>query len=372
MKIGINAVAPTPGNIGGSEVYVINLLDKLGTLDPENEYYIFVSKNNAELYNFSFPNYRKVVCDVNSSSTYARIFYEHVKLPGVVKKYKLDLFHAPQTTAPFRVPHNAIVTIHETIRFSHPNLIPKSLKYYYALNHRLIADKVSRVIAVSETSAAEVRKFMNFPCDRVVSVYNGVSEMFLNYKHEDKGNTLSLPDEYILWVGKPYPHKNLSTLIDAFDLLHKNYDLPHSLVLVGFRGLESENIIKKINTLNLADKIKIMEFVPNTSLPEIYYRASLLALPSFYESFGIPIVEAMATGTPVLGSKTTPAPEILAGSGIVVDPGNKSEMAEAIGNVLSDEKLRCRLVTAGYERGREFTWEKTAQKTLKLYSETAV
>jgi len=372
MKIGINAVAPIPGNIGGSEVYVINLLEKLGKLDSENEYYIFVSKNNAELYNFSFPNYRKVVCDVNSSSTYARIFYEHVRLPGVVKKYNLDLFHAPQTTAPFRAPHNTIVTIHETIRFSYPNLIPKSLKYYYALDHSVIANKVSRVIAVSETSADEVRKFMDFPSDRVVSIYNGVSDAFLKYRHEDKGNTLSLPDEYILWVGKPYPHKNLSTLIDAFDLLHKNYDLPHSLVLVGFRGLESENILKKIKTLKLTGKVKIMDFVPNTSLPEIYHRASLLALPSFYESFGIPIVEAMATGTPVLASKTTPAPEILAGSGMVVDPESKSEMGEAMGKVLSEESLKGRLVAAGYERVKEFTWDKTAQKTLKLYSETTV
>jgi len=372
MKIGINAVAAVPGNIGGSEVYVINLLDKLGRFDSVNEYYLFVSENNAELYNFSFPNYRKIVCGVDSSSTYARIFYEHARLPGVVKKYKLDLFHAPQTTAPFMAPHNTIVTIHDTIRFSYPELIPKSLNYYYALDHKIIANKVSRVVAVSETSADEVRKFMDFPAERVVSIYNGVSEAFLKYKHDEMGSGITLPDEYILWVGKPYPHKNLSTLMDAFDLLHKNYTLPHSLVLVGFGGLESENILKKIKSLNLTDKVKIMDFVPNTSLPEIYYRASLLVLPSLCESFGIPIVEAMATGTPVVGSEDTSAPEILAGSGIVVDPKNKSEMAEAMGRVLSDERLKVSLVKAGYERVQEFTWDKTAQKTLKLYSETLV
>jgi len=272
MKIGINAVAPIPNHIGGSEVYVINLIDKIGKFDTDNEYYIFVSKNNAALYNFSYKNYNKVVCDIDSSSVYKRIFYEHTSLPNLIKKYSLDLFHAPQTAVPFKTPHNTIVTIHDTIRFLYPKFVPRLLRYYYGINQYITKGKVKKIIAVSKNNANEMKKFLNLPEDKLVSIYNGVSESFLNHSDKKISSKLDLPEKYILWVGRPYPHKNLTNIIKAFEVLKKKFKLPHVLILVGFKGLESENILKQISSLGLDKEVKIFDFVDNDALPEVYKR----------------------------------------------------------------------------------------------------
>ncbi len=388
MRIGINAIAPIPGHIGGSEVYVINLVDKIGQFDTENEYYIFVSKNNAELYNLSYKNYKKIVCNINSSSVYKRIFYEHTSLPGLIKKHNLDLFHAPQTAVPFRTPKNTVVTIHETIRFLYPDFIPRLLRYYYGINQYIAKSRVKKIIAVSKNDASEMSRFLKLPEDKIVPIYNGVSDKFINYLDDTAANKdkksqkltpsakestgtlhtdLELPDKYLLWVGRPYPHKNIPVIIKAFEILKKKFKVPHVLVLVGLGGLETDNILRQISSLNLEDEVKIFNFVENNTLPEIYKNAELLIFPSLYESFGIPVIEAMAVGTPVIASNITSLPEVVKDAGILVDPYKAGEVASAAYRVISDDAVRKKLVISGHKRAKEFTWDRTAKETLKLY-----
>jgi glycosyltransferase involved in cell wall biosynthesis len=177
---------------------------------------------------------------------------------------------------------------------------------------------------------------------------------------------LHIPDRYVLYIARlEHPGKNHVRLLEAFAALKRTTDLPHKLVLVGGRWNGAETILAKVGELGLGDQVVFPGFVPNEAIPALYAAADAFAFPSLFEGFGIPVLEAMASGTPVCAANTSSVPEVVGDAGLLFDPLDVPAMTDCLLRLLQDQPLRQRLIASGIERAAKFTWETAAEATLQ-------
>ncbi len=233
----------------------------------------------------------------------------------------------------------------------------------------LYCHRSNAIIVMTNSGKIDLIKYINVNKNKVEVIYGSCHDRFKFTKKIKNvlmiNKKYNLPDKYLLFVGGITPLKNFSNILRAFNLIRKKISI--KLVVVGFKRWKYTKDISLINRLNLQNDIITLGFIPDEDLPYLYSSAQCLTLPSLYEGFGIPILEAQACGCPVICSKTGCAPEVSDGAALLVNPYSYKEIAQAIDNILNDKDLRKRLIAAGIENVKEFSWLKAAEQTLQLF-----
>lgn len=300
---------------------------------------------------------------------------ELTRMPMRVRKHRLALFHATHYVLPPLLGCPAVVTVHDVIHLLYPQFLPNPAARLYAraMISRSVR-KARRVIAVSRNTREDLMSRFRVPEGRIEVVYNGVSPRFRPDLPEGEiarvRSAHGLPGDYALFVGGEKPHKNLGNLLRAFARAPREGALPVALVLAGPMSKESRGRTEALAaSLALGERVRVLGTVAEDDLPALYAGARFLVHPALYEGFGLPVVEAMACGTPVLTSATSALREIAGEAAYLVDPLDVEAIAHGIWLLASDAGTRLLLRERGLRRAREFSWETAAERTLRIYEE---
>ena len=362
MKIGISALLVHPARFGGAETYARQLLKWLPQVDCENEYFVFVAAG-TDLH-LEADNVHIIECSAPVENIYRRVLWEHSRLPGVLKQYPLDLVHFPGSTAPYAYHGRSIVTIHDTLRFQVPELTPFLLGRYYDLIQRSIARSGKRVIAVSRTDADVMIDRLGLNPNRVSVVPLGVDDAFLR---TDPIEPTSERKSYLLWAGHPYPHKNISVLLDAIVLLiERELDVP-LLRLVGIKTNIRRRLLSELQRLRITGHVSVEPPVGHTDMPDVYRGALAFCFPSRCESFGLPVLEAMASGTAAICSDLPCFRELFQNHVTYFPATSAAALADGLEHLLTDVDYRRQNEIRGQAHARQFTWRECAEKTVAVY-----
>ncbi len=311
----------------------------------------------------------RVECRIEAARPYS--LTELWRLALDARRDRAELFHAPHYVCPPFLSCPAVVTVHDLIHLRFPEQRRHRLGPHYArVMLRLAVRRAARVITVSESTRRDLETWLGADPRRIRVIRNGVAPQF---RPADDVAALDAPlaalgvtPPYWLFVGNPLPHKNLGRLLDAVAGLP---DELGQLVLVGISAASRPMVEGACQARGLRSRVVILAPLPQASMPLLYQRATALVCPSLWEGFGLPALEAMACGTPVLAADRGALPEVLAGAGVLVDPTNVDALREAMYNLGADERLRAALRTAGLARAREYSWRDAAEATLGVYRE---
>ena len=365
MRIGINTLVAAPGVIGGTQTYLQKLIENLAKIDKENEYFLFVAPWNEDLFGIKQENFRKLICMIPPKPLFLRVLYEQIILPILLRKNRIDIFHATANVLPFLSSRLSVLAIHDYSAFVIPELIPSILRFYWKIVLKISARRAHFIISVSQSEKRGIIKYLNVSKDKIKVIYHGNEQLLLKATSTEIEHKDHVP--YILWVGKIYAHKNLVRLLRAYSKLIEAKHIKHRLVVCGMKAWGYPSFVKTIEELGLEDKVIFKGYVPHDALKSIYAKASLFVFPSLTESFGLPILEAMSCRVPVITSNCGGMAEIADEAALLVDPYNVEEIAEAMYRILTDETLRATLIKKGFNRASQFSWEKTARETLEVY-----
>lgn len=364
--IGIDARKVQDFGIG---TYIRNLVKGLAQIDQENCYVLLTGAQGRDALGDLPANFKVVI---ERSPVYSG--RELVALSWRLFRLRLDLYHATHYVLPLATPSRVVVTIHDIIHLLYPQFLPNRIALFYAqrMMRRSLA-RADRVIAVSENTRTDLMEYFDLDGTDIEVIYNGVDESFRQKLSEEDLERwlrqLGLRRPYLLFVGNPKPHKNLDRVIRAYARAHELADFDAPLVCVGDRTAAQFKLRQRAEQLGVGDKVRLLGHVAQEALPALYQGATLFLYPTLYEGFGLPVVEAMASGTPVLTSNTSALKEIAGGHAHLVDPLDTERMARAIARLITDDAYRASLAEKGLARSRDFRWSGTAERTRDLYLE---
>jgi len=367
LRIGINALYLLPGRVGGSEIYVRNLVRALPQVSPGDRFVIFANRESAGVFEEISPDVEVVNCAFNAASRPARILWEQFVLPFQVRKHAIDILLSAGMTAPFICPAPSFVMIYDLQHVNLPQNFTRLQLLFLKTIIYMSARTARGVLTLSEKSKSDIVRHYSIARERV----------FVTHLASDAGSfhtqsaadisavrkKYKLPARFILYIASSLPHKNYPRLLEAFKLV-KAKDAGIKLVLIGARESGHGEISSRIDELGIKDDVVFSGWLPFEDIPLIYAASELFAFPSLHEGFGIPVLEAMASGVPVVCSAISPLTEVAGDAALLVDPLDPASMASGILSVLGDKTLRERLVRRGISRAREFSWEKTAKATI--------
>jgi len=364
VRIAIDA--STISTQGGPRTYVLGLLEALLRMDRNNEYVVFY---NDPIHVGRFPTAREIV--LPGRSPLARLWREHVLLPLACRREKIDLLHCPKSAIPYYSPCPVVVTLHDLIPIKHPETEKFAAQMYWRLQIPIAARKSSFIITDSEYARQEIMADFAVPPERITATMLGFNPAMLAARDAAEGKALrsryGLPESYILYVGTIQPRKNIDSLIEAYARLKRDRENLPRLVIVGRKGWLFERLFERISELGLTHEVLFTGFVPDEDLPFIYDGACVFAYLSLFEGFGLPPLEAMACGVPVVVSNTTSLPEVVGDAGISVVPTDIDAIAAALKTVLDNHESAATMRNRGRERARTFSWERCARETLEIY-----
>lgn len=370
MKIGIDARVLYMPTLKGMGVYLMNLLDGLERIDKKNEYVLYYdSRQKVISRKPAGRNFKEKGISIRKGDRY--YFWEQFRLPLEVEKDKINVFHSPANTSMFHLRCPTIVTVHDTI-LQQSERLGIFDKLYFRNLQSFILKRVKKIITVSEYSKELIVRIMKIKKSKIEVIPLGASGLFKKVDDNDliesTKKKYGIQGEYILNVGGESPWKNVSTLIEAYSELVRNYKIVQKLVITGIRKQTILNgHMGQVLALGIYGKVIILGYVTQDDLIYLYSGAKLFVYPSLHEGFGLPPLEAMACGVPVVASDRTSIPEVVGDAAVLVDASKSKNIAKAIHDVLGDESLNQKLSTAGLKRSKEFNWQKTAEMTLKNY-----
>ncbi len=296
-----------------------------------------------------------------------RVAWEQLVQPWTLRRIEADLVHGPVFIAPFIAPCPAVVTIHDLSFIRFPALFRPANRLYLASMARLSARRARRLIAVSAHAAAETVQLLGVPPERIDVVYHGVDPVFRPLPDDEVAafrQRQGAPERFVLFLGTLEPRKNLIRLLEAFARI---YNAKIKLVLAGGKGWLYDELFARVENLGLEEAVIFPGYVDAKDLPLWYNAATVVAYPSLYEGFGLPVLEAQACGTPVLTSNVSSLPEAAGDAALKVDPYDVDALAEGLNRMLTDASLRRELRERGLAHARQFSWTRTAQETARVY-----
>lgn len=364
MRIAIDA--STISTQGGPRTYVLGLIDALLRIDTTNDYVVFY---NDPIHMGRFPLAREVV--LPGKNPLARLWREHVLLPFACLRERVDLLHCPKSAVPYFSKCPVVVTIHDLIPLKHPEWEAFPARIYWHLHIPIAVRRSDFIITISDHARKEICDEYSLPAEKISVVMNGFDSTMLEPRIKSLGdeilNKYGISRGYMLYVGTIQPRKNLITLIEAYSRLKREVDNVCKLVIAGRKGWLYNELFERISTLGLKGDVVFTGFVSDEELPYIYDGASLFLYLSLSEGFGIPPLEAMACGVPVIASNRAAIPEVVGDAGIVVDPEDIGEVVCAMRRVLEDQKLAKEMSKNGRVRAGLFSWERAAGETLEIF-----
>lgn len=370
MRIAIDAHSVGTG-LGGNESYATNLIEALAAIDSVNEYTLYVTRPEAvRRFSQRWPNF--VVRQTRPHTPLIRI---PLTLSAELRKNPVDVLHVQFTAPPF-APCPVVVSIHD-LSFEHlPETFKRRSWAQLRLTVRRSARKATHILALSEHARADIVATYGISPDRVTAIPLAAADRFQPVVDERElqrvRHTYGIAGDYILTVGSIQPRKNLGRLIAAYARLRTDAKVgPPHLVIVGRQAWLVGETLRAIRDSGFSDSIILTGYVPDDDLPALYSGARCFVYPSFFEGFGLPPLEAMRCGVPVVAGNRTSLVEVVGDAGVLVDPLNPEAIATGLSQVLSDEDLRQELGARGLERSGLFNWRETAKRTLEVYERAA-
>ena len=372
MRIGLDffSLVPGAGRGGGFHRYATGLVNGLRDLGTGDEYVLFTNWLSASMFPCGGAVSQVVVRLPPQRMLWPfRLAWQHALLPVLARRHRLDLMHFPMDTASFRVGLPYVVTTNDVIAdVYYPEHYPGSVnplkaRYLFTAKRRS-ARRARRVICPSEATAREVSRHYGVAPDLITIVPDGVDHGLFA---RDRTQPPDVPP-YVLSVVSLSPHKNVETLIRAFALARQRYRLPHELRLIGMAGTDASPVTRAIQrAIEDGVPVRHLGFVDEQTLALAFAGASLFVFLSHVEGFGLPPLEAMASGAPVIASNVSSIPEVCGDAAWLISPDDVDAAAEAIAQVLTTPQLASRLAAAGRERARTFSWTETARRTREVY-----
>lgn len=377
MKIAIEGQRLFRTKKHGMDMVALELINELQKLDHENEYVVFVKPDEDKTTLKATSNFKIVELAGGPYPT-----WEQRALPRAAKKEGCDILHCTSNTAPVSPGMPLVTTLHDIIYMESISIFKKGGTWYQKLGNmyrRWNVPKVvklsDKIITVSKFERNRIAEFFKIPesDNRLVAIYNGVTEHFRKIDDQSELDRVkqlyNLPDNFFFFLGNTDPKKNTPGVLKAFsDYLKKTKDDMY-LVMLDYEESALDKILSDIGDKELRSKILLTGYVVNTDLPAIYNLCRIFLYPSLRESFGIPMLEAMRCGVPVITSNTSSMPEVSGDAAYIVDPYKPEEITDAIIDLLSNEKLRDELIEKGYKQSKKFSWKNMAIDVLKLYEE---
>ena len=368
MRVAIDARKLHDFGIG---TYTRNLLRYLARIDRDSEYVLLCHEPDLGIGAQLGPNFRTVL---ESSANYS--LREQVHVPWVLRRERPDVFHAPHYVLPPAARCRAVVTIHDCIHLMFPQYLPNRAAYAYARVLMWTAVRRShRILTVSEASKRDIIHFFDVPPEKIVVVYNAIDERFRTAPSEDVvarvRERYQLAQAFVLYVGNIKPHKNLVRLIEAYDLLRARGFDDMKLLIIGDEISKLPALRRAVHRHKLHKHVRFLGYLSDDTLAVLYRLAAAFVFPSLYEGFGLPPLEAMACGTPVVTSNVSSMPEVVGDAAVLVDPYEVNSIADGMQRVLSDSDLSAELRAKGIARAKEFSWERSVARTRDLYQEVA-
>jgi len=362
MHVLIDARMVSSQNFGISR-YVVNLVKNLAKIDKDNKYTILV-QNDFLAGSIKASNFECIYSQIKWLSV-----QEQLLLPFLVKKINPDIFHATSFVVPRIKVCKNIITIHDLIHMIFPDQYNLLHRLYYRFIVGPAVRAADQILTVSESSRKDIAKYFKVPLDKITATRLSAEE---NFKPQSQEAIRGIRDQYrigerefILYVGNRKPHKNLPTLISAFGLFKKKYKNEYFLAL---SGEPDEELSRLSKDSGIEDQIIFLGKVKEDDLPAVYSTAEAFVCPSLYEGFGLPVLEAMACGAPVITSNISSLPEVIGDAGIMVDPYSAEDLAEKMREISVNTALAEEMREKGLQRAKLFTWEKCALQTLKVYT----
>jgi glycosyltransferase involved in cell wall biosynthesis len=368
MKIGYNAQILADAATGIAR-YAGEMLRALVKAKGAHELIVF--GNRKHLVELCPEEWIVPTPDVLSSAS-RRIVWEQTILPILQTKYHLDVMYYPDHTAPlFGVSCKTVITVHDLVPFAFPEAHTLARTIYKRIALRRSAALASKIVAVSHATQNDCVRWLGIPQENIEVIYNGVHDNFAPVVQseilQEVRERYGLSNPFILFVGTLEKRKNVERIIEVYDYARSDHGITADLVLAGGPGKGYKDMWERVERSRWKESIRYVGFVPDADLPALYSMAALFFYPSLYEGFGLPVVEAMACGCPVITSNTTSLPEIVGDAGIIVDPYDTSSLAAALAKVLNSEELQHQLRLAGRQRARLFSWQKASSRLMSVF-----
>jgi len=356
----------------GIGTYIRNIINQLARTDSETEYLLIGEQRHLQQLDPLPDNYKLLDYAYEPGS-----FHTHMHLPFLLRKHDVDILHMPWFYAPAVVPTRLVLTVHDLTDVLAPPVgatpLVQAGRLYFA--RRALA-RADRIFAVSHSSKRELSRVFGVPEGKIEVVYNALDERFLREPMPNDADRVlerhAVTDPFVLYAGNIKPQKNLPRLIEAFAVAKADLrDHPQfaglKLLLIGDSAEEHSDLRRAVLRSRVQGEVRFLGFVPHSVLRVFYSRASAFLFPSLYEGFGLPPLEAMAHGTPVLTSSASSLPEVFADAALLVNPENVFEIARAIRQILTEDVTREALIRRGHDLVRKYSWERSAEQVREVY-----
>jgi glycosyltransferase involved in cell wall biosynthesis len=364
VRIGIDARKLHDFGIG---TYIRNLLRQLARLDTQTDFVLFCRPEDRAGLSTLGENFRAVT---ETAGNYS--IAEQLRIPMALRREGITLFHAPHYVLPPLVPCRSVVTIHDCIHLMFPQYLPGRTALAYARGSIVMAARrAARIITVSESSKRDILRFVDVPPEKIDVIYNAYDERFAVEPGEEEvirvRERFQLHDEFVLYAGNVKPHKNLERVIQAFDLVRRRGLEQLKLVVIGDEVSKYAALRRAVHKHQLHKYVRFLGYLPEETLAVMYRLAAVFVFPSLYEGFGLPPLEAMVSGTPVVTSNVSSLPEVAGDAAVLVDPYDPHAIADGMYTVLTDERVRRELRRKGLDRARQFSWESAVRRVRDIY-----
>ena len=371
MKIAIDVRTVLP-NRSGVGNYVLNLIQNLRQVDPEPIYYFLAQKKNMSLLGHLGRKQNPFLTMFSHENHPLSDLWEHFILPLRLKEMGINVFHGPASLIPFRKGHcGLVVTIHDLVAFLFPETIPLKYGAYMRYLLRQAVKKADRIIAVSKHTKQDLIKILKVPLEKIVVIHEASSPIFHPEDRKEVQSRLKqhygITKKFIYHLGNIEPRKNLIVLLEAFTRVCRELGNEYQLVVSGQKGWLTGSLSRFFKNYPVRDQVFFTGYVPVEHIPLFMNGAEIFVFPSLYEGFGLPVLEAMSCGTPVISSNRSSIPEIVGSAGVLIDPTNIRDLADRIVELLRNPDERKHLSQLGLEQATRFSWGEAARQTLGVY-----
>jgi len=377
MRIGIDCrtiLNPHSGERAGVGHYVHGLVSSLIRQNPQDEFVLYFDYRSPNVGMFSRPNVKVKHFPFSQYGKFLSFGYSHMLITAYLLKEGLDIFHVPAGVVPLTYPKKVVYTVHDLAIFKHPEWFPSSFISRNLLVPQSLR-KADAVIAVSASTGRDLKQLFNLSGKKIHVIHHGfdVQKIPLKRRATETVAKFKLPKQYFLFVGTLEPRKNVENMMRAFKQLLETTPAAKdvALVLAGQYGYHSEQVMQEMLDLGLKRSIRYLGYVTHNEKLDLLKHATAFTFPTLYEGFGLPVLEALALGVPVITSNNSSLPEIAGKAALLVDPKNVGAISRAMKDILTKPGTAKRLAELGPKQAKLFSWDVCAQQTMAVYKKVA-